>query len=214
MPAPNRLASLRLVSNERSNRVESDAEVVAALCAGEAWASEVVWDRYAERVNRFFVRSLGKSADDVEDLTQEVFMRVFTRPEAIRDPAALREFIMGVALRVLKNLFRYRWIRRVVRLSNDGELPEVPAPTGTDQAARHALRRCYAILDRLSTRERVAFVLRYLEEMTVDEVAECMTVSRSSVKRMISRGVAKVSALVDKDPDLRGFFFESRGGLR
>lgn len=214
MSAPHRLAPLRLVSNGRSARVESDAAVVAALCAGEPWAAEVLWERYEPRVTQFFVRSLGKAANDVEDLTQEVFMRVFTRPDAIRDPAALREFVMGVAVRVMKNMFRYRWIRRVVRLSKNGELPDVPAPTGTDQAARHALRRCYAILERLTTRERAAFVLRYLEEMTVDEVAECMAVSRSSVKRMISRGVAKVSALVDGDPDLRAFFFESGGGAR
>lgn len=214
MPVPSRLASLRLVSNEQNTRIESDAEVVAALCAGQAWAAEVVWERYAPRVTRFFVRSLGRSAVDVEDLTQEVFLRVFTRPETIRDPEALREFVMGVALRVLKNLFRYRWIRRVVRLSSDGELPEVPAPVGTDQVARQALRRCYAILDRLSTRERAAFVLRHLEEMTVDEVAACMAVSRSSAKRLISRGVATVSELVDDDPDLRSFFFESGGGLR
>lgn len=213
MPSSNRLAPLRLVSAERDRRAQDDRELVRALCAGEAWASEAVWDRYAERVNRFFARSLGKAANDVEDLTQEVFLRVFTRPEAIRDPAALREFVMGVALRVLKNMFRYRWIRRVVRLSSDGELPEVAAPPGTDEAARHALRRCYAILDCLNTRDRAAFVLRHLEEMTVDEVAECMEVSRSSAKRMIARAVAKVSAHVDKDPDLRGFFFETGGRL-
>jgi RNA polymerase sigma-70 factor (ECF subfamily) len=214
MPAPNPLASLRLVSSERDDRAEGDRELVAALCAGEAWASKAVWAGHSERVSRFFARSLGRSPEDVEDLTQEVFLRVFTRPEAIRDPAALREFVMGVALRVLKNLFRYRWIRRVVKLSSDGELPEVAAPAGVDQAARHALRRCYAILDRLTTRERAAFVLRYLEEMTVDEVAACMAVSRSSVKRIISSGVAKVSEQVGKDADLRSFFFESGGGLR
>jgi RNA polymerase sigma-70 factor (ECF subfamily) len=187
----------------------TDAELVVALRAGQAWASEAIWDRYSDRVSRFFARSLGRSTEDVEDLTQDVFLKVFTRPGAIREPAALREFVMGVALRVLKNLFRYRWIRRIVRLSDDGQLPEVPAPVGTDEAARHALRRCYAILDSLGARERAAFVLRHVEEMTVDEVARCMTLSRSSAKRLINRAVGKVSEQVGKDADLRSYFLES-----
>jgi RNA polymerase sigma-70 factor (ECF subfamily) len=199
------------VAPGRGDGLHTDPELVAALRAGQAWASEAIWDRYSDQVSRFFARSLGRSTDDVEDLTQDVFLRIFTRPGAIREPAALREFVMGVALRVLKNLFRYRWIRRVVRLSDDGQLPDVPAPVGTDEAARHALRRCYTILDGLGAGERAAFVLRYLEEMTVDEVARCMTVSRSTAKRLINRGVAKVSEQVGKDADLRSFFLESGG---
>lgn len=188
-----------------------DVELVAALREGAAWASEAIWDRYSDNVSRFFVRSLGRSTAEVEDLTQEVFLRVFTRPRAIREPAALREFVMAVAVRVLKGELRYRWIRRWVRLSDSGQLPDRPAAPDTDEAARHALKRCYAILDGLSARERAAFVLRYLEEMTVNEVAERMTVSHSTAKRLISRAVAKVSERVGRDVDLRTFFLDAGG---
>jgi RNA polymerase sigma-70 factor (ECF subfamily) len=204
-------APLRLVATSPDRGRRNDSDLVLALRDGHEWASAAIWDRYSDQVARFFARSLGRAADDVDDLTQEVFLRVFTRPEAIREPEALREFVMGVALRVLRNLFRYRWIRRIVRLSPDGQLPEVPAASGTDEAARHALRRCYRILDCLAVRERAAFVLRYLEEMTIDEVATCMAVSRSSAKRLINRAVAKVSEHVAQDTDLRSFFLESGG---
>ena len=211
MSVPRRMAPLRLVANTPDRARQSDAELVVALRDGHEWASAAIWDRYSDQVTRFFVRSLGRSTEDVDDLTQEVFLRVFTKSQAIREPAALREFVMGVALRVLRNLFRYRWIRRIVRLSPDGQLPDVPAGAATDEAARHALRRCYGILDCLVVRERAAFVLRYLEEMTVDEVATCMSVSRSSAKRLINRALAKVSEHVGQDTDLRSFFLESGG---
>jgi RNA polymerase sigma-70 factor (ECF subfamily) len=213
MSSSRRTAPLRLVAPSPDWGRRSDADLVLALHDGHEWASAAIWDRYSDQVSRFFARSLGRATDDVDDLTQEVFLRVFTRPQAIREPAALREFVMGVALRVLRNLFRYRWIRRMVRLSPDGQLPEVPAHAGTDEAARHALRRCYGILDGLAVRERAAFVLRYLEEMTVDEVAACMSISRSTAKRLINRGVSKVSEHVEKDADLRSFFLESGGRL-
>src|SRR5688572_4901744 len=179
-PQDRNLASLRLVSPVVDDVRHEDVDLVAALRAGAAWASEAIWDRYSDNVSRFFVRSLGRSTAEVEDLTQEVFLRVFTRPRAIREPAALREFVMAVAVRVLKDELRYRWIRHWVRLSDSGQLPNRPATPDSDEVARHALKRCYAILDGLSPRERATFVLRYLEEMTVNEVAERMTVSHST----------------------------------
>jgi RNA polymerase sigma-70 factor (ECF subfamily) len=206
-----RTASLRLVPPASGDGPRSDLEVVEGLRAGDAWASEALWEQYSDRVSRFFARSLGRSTEDVEDLTQEVFLRILTRPGTIRDPSALREFVMAVALRVLKNMFRYRWIRRVVRLSDDGQLPDVPASPSSDETTRQALRRCYAILDDLSARERAAFVLRYLEEMTLEEVARCMEISRTSVKRLIRSGIGKVSERVAEDADLRSFFLELGG---
>ena len=212
MPPPDRnVAPLRLVSPRVDDVRQADADLVVALCDGAPWASEAIWDRYSDNVSRFFVRSLGRSTAEVEDLTQEVFLRVFTRPGAIREPAALREFVMAVAVRVLKGELRYRWIRRSVRLSDSGQLPDLAAAPNSDEAARHALKRCYAILDRLSARERAAFALRYLEEMTVNEVAERMAVSHSTAKRLINRGVAKVSERVGRDVDLKTFFLDAGG---
>jgi RNA polymerase sigma-70 factor, ECF subfamily len=212
MPPQDRsLASLRLVSSLADDVRHEDVDLVAALRDGAAWASEAIWDRYSDNVSRFFVRSLGRSTAEVEDLTQEVFLRVFTRPRAIREPAALREFVMAVAVRVLKGELRYRWIRRWVRLSDSGQLPDSPAAPDSDEAARHALRRCYAILDGLSVRERAAFVLRYLEEMTVNEVAARMAVSHSTAKRLVNRAVAKVSEQVGRDVDLKAFFLDAGG---
>ena len=210
------MQSLRLVVTPRPVQRE-DAELVLALQAGAAWASEAIWDRYSDRVSKFLVRSLGRPQHDVEDLTQEVFIRVFTRHRAIQTPAALRQFVMSVAVNVLKWELRYRWIRRRVRLSETGELPEIATAVGFDEAAgeaRQALGLCYAILDRLGTRERVAFVLRYMEEMTVSEVAERMGISTSTAKRLIGRAVDKISARVGQMPDLRGYFLGrgTRGG--
>jgi len=210
-PQDRNLASLRLVSPLVDDVRHEDVDLVAALCEGAAWASEAIWDRYSDHVSRFFVRSLGRSTAEVEDLTQEVFLRLFTRPRAIREPAALREFVMAVAVRVLRGELRYRWIRRWVRLSDSGQLPDSPAAPDSDEAARHALKRCYAILDGLSARERAAFVLRYLEEMTVNEVAARMVVSHSTAKRLINRAAAKVSEHVGRDVDLKAFFLDAGG---
>jgi len=181
-----------------------DGELVDALRRGEHWAAEEVWDRHAASVRRLLIRALGPRPE-VDDLTQEVFMRVFSRIGSLRDARALREFVLAVAVNVLKGDLRRRWVRRKVLLSPDGTVPDIEAP-GSDPEARQALARCYAILDKLGSRERAAFVLRYMEEQTLEEVATGLGVSLRTAKRLVKRASERVSKHVGNDEGLRSFF--------
>ena len=189
-------------------RPAKDVDLVQALRAGDPEAPAALWARYSPSVGRVLAKALGPTIE-IEDLTQEVFLRVFGRLPSLRDPSALRAFVLGVAMNVLKWELRTRWIGRRVRLSGTGELPDV-AGTPADAEARHALQRCYRILDSLPTTERMAFVLRYMEGMTIDEVAASLGVSISTAKRWVNRGAAKVAEQVMGDPDLCGFFAGER----
>jgi RNA polymerase sigma-70 factor, ECF subfamily len=187
-----------------TNRNLTDAELVHALRADDPGAPALLWSRCAPAVERVLAKALGPSLE-IEDLTQEIFLRVFVRLPSLRDPSALRPFVLGVAMNVLKWELRRRWIGRRVRLSGTGALPEVESPA-VDTEARHALRRCYRIFDSLPTTHRLAFVLRYMEGMTIFEVAAALDVSVSSAKRWVNRGAAKIAEQVAGDADLRRFF--------
>jgi len=189
-------------------RPTKDAGLVQALRAGDPRAPAALWARYSPSVGRVLAKALGPTIE-VEDLTQEVFLRVFGRLPSLRDPSALRAFVLGVAMNVLKWELRRRWIGRRVRLSGTGELPDIES-TPADAEARHALLRCYRILDTLPTKERMAFVLRCMEGMTIEEAAEALGVSISTAKRWVSRGAAKVAAQVTSDADLCSFFAGDR----
>ncbi len=202
--------TLRLVPAIGEARRREDAELVYALKRGEQDAAEAIWDRYSPRVQKFLFRSLGPPDDDIEDLTQEVFLRIFTSSQAIREPGALKEFVMSVAVRVLQWELRRRWVRRWVRLADDGYLPDVIAEGFINPEARQALQRCYDILNTLGVRERTAFALRFLEGMTLDEVAGRLEVSLSTAKRLVTRSSAMVSAAVGGDEDLCGYFADEK----
>jgi RNA polymerase sigma-70 factor (ECF subfamily) len=163
-------------------------------------------------VGRVLAKALGPGLD-IDDLTQEVFARVFVRLPSLRDPSALRPFVLSVAGNVLKWELRRRWVGRQVRLSVTGKLPDVEG-TAADTEARQALLRCYRIFDTFKTHERMAFVLRYLEEMTIEEVAATLDTSVSSAKRWVNRAAAKMSARMARDPDLRFFFAGAWGGRK
>ena len=148
---------------------------------------------------------------EIEDLTQEVFLRLFVRLASLRDPSALRAFVLSVAMNVLKWELRRRWVRRKVRLSDSGTLPDIEG-TSADMEARDALRRCYRIFDTLPINERLAFVCRYMEGMTIDETAAALVTSTSTAKRWVRGGAAKVAAQAASDPALHGLLARGRTG--
>src|SRR4051812_27136497 len=210
MGMQDRPAPLKLVSTREEAR-RSDVELVAALRADFPWARREIWERYSGQVRRYLARALARPIEDVEDLTQEVFLRLFVRRSAIRQPEALREFVMAVAVRVLKWNLRSRWVRRKVHLSEHGDLPEVAVDRSPEEETRDALRRCRRLLDALGARERVAFTLRFMEEMTMDEVASTMHLSLSTAKRLCNRAAARIAEQLRGDEDLRRYFLDSRG---
>ena len=200
-------ATLRLV-DERDGpslaRQLTDEELVSALRADDREAPSLLWARCSPAVGRLLAKALGPGLD-IDDLTQEVFARVFVRLPSLRDPSALRPFVLAVAANVIKWELRRRWVGRKVRLSVTGKLPDVQGASA-DTEARQALRRCYRIFDSFRTQERMAFVLRFLEEMTIEEVAATLETSVSSAKRWVNRAARKMSARMARDPDLRHFF--------
>jgi RNA polymerase sigma-70 factor, ECF subfamily len=179
---------LALVAVEPSR--PEDAEIVRALRAGEAWAASAVWNAYAARVFRIAARVLG-SESDAEDLTQDVFARVFSGIGSLRDPSALGSFVFSVALRMVNRELHRRRVRRLLRLSDTGHLPDYPVDA-PDSEAREALAWLYTILDQLGAEERTAFVLRYMETMSLPDIAAAMGLSLATVKRRLDRATERV----------------------
>jgi RNA polymerase sigma-70 factor (ECF subfamily) len=187
----------------------SDVELVEALKAGRPEAPAVAWNRYAPLVYGICSRALGSDVE-AEDLTQDVFYRLFARIGTLRKPDAFRSFVTSFAIRTVKWELRRRRARRFLTLSRTGNLPEVP--TGFVSADnRYALQRFYHVLDKLNARERLVLVLRHVEEMTLDEIARNMEISLATVKRTLRRANARASALVGGDAQLQTFL-RARGG--
>jgi RNA polymerase sigma-70 factor (ECF subfamily) len=175
----------------------TDTELVEALCAKEPWAEVAVWHRYAAFVHQVAHRSLG-SRHDAEDILQQVFFCLFTRIETLQKPSALRSFIFSITVRTLKSELKRRRVRRWVTLSETSEMPDGSVP-GVDAATAQLRRRLYRALDRLGVEDRTIFVLRHVEEMTLEEVAEVMQLSLATVKRRLEKSNQKVSEEFEGD---------------
>lgn len=129
-----------------------------------------VFDKHARYVWRSLL-GLGVRERDVADASQQAFLVVHDRLAAGQVPAgALRTFIYGVCLRVASD-FRRRAHRRHERLFADP--PEPSQEPEQERAASHrqALAQLEAVLAELPARQREAFVLYEIEELSMNEVA-------------------------------------------
>lgn len=176
----------------------TDRELVDALLAHDPRASVLAWRKYAPRIFGIVERTLGQAAD-AEDVTQDIFLRVFARVHTLRDPDAFGSFVLSVALRVVKWQLRHRRVRKILQLVE--HVPDLPVP-GLDLDARRTLRRFYEVLDTLPADERLVFALRHVEGMTLGEIAAAGGVSLSTAKRRLQRASARLSKRAEADPAL------------
>jgi RNA polymerase sigma-70 factor (ECF subfamily) len=202
MAADVRLHRMRLVAaTADASEVASDTELARALIDGVPNAPELAWERYSPLVHRIVSRAIGPDAE-VEDVTQEIFYRLFSRIGTLRKPEALRSFVISFAIRIVKWELRRRRARRWLTLSETGDIPDEQLLV-MDAESRYAIRRLYTMLDRLGTRERLVLVLRHVEGMTLEEIAEAMALSLATVKRGLRRATLRVSQMVDSDDPKR-----------
>jgi RNA polymerase sigma-70 factor (ECF subfamily) len=150
---------------------------------------------------------------DLDDHVQEVFSRLFAQLHRMRQPSALRGFIIGITLRVAFTELRRRRRSRL-RLTATGELPEpreALATFGDAGPAKEALWRFEAILAGLSAPTRRVFVLRYVEMLELVDVAAAMDTSLATVKRHLARAAGHVAAIVEREPALADFVRDGGG---
>jgi RNA polymerase sigma-70 factor (ECF subfamily) len=202
MAADVRLHRMRIVAaTADQSEAARDLELARALIDGESNAAALAWERYSPLVHRIVSRAIGPDAE-VEDVTQEIFYRLFSRIGTLRKPEALRSFVISFAIRIVKWELRRRRARRWLTLSETGDVPDEQLQV-MDAESRYALRRLYNLLDRLSTRERLVLILRHVEGMTLEEIAEAMDLSLATVKRSLRRATSRVTQMVESDDPKR-----------
>jgi RNA polymerase sigma-70 factor (ECF subfamily) len=195
---------LRMVPPPGKTEPEDDAPLVSALRAGDPAAAGRMWDRHNVLARRILRRVLGPV--DVEDAVQDTFLRLFRDLASLRDPSALRSFVIGIAIHVAKSELRRRRARRWLTFS-DEEVVVEPEALATDgwHESRAAILRLYRLLDRISDERRTVFVLRFVEGLELAELSAVLGCSLATTKRRVADAARRVYSLAAADPLLASY---------
>lgn len=185
----------------------SDADLVRLVAQGNDAALAVVFRRYGLVVRRTLQGQLRDDAA-VDDLTQEVFLGFHKTAANITEPDKLRAYLIGTAFRQAKQHIRQK-VRRRRLLGFFGD-SQIDSDSGTPAPhARDDLRCLHEVLERLPERLRDSFILRYVEELGPQDVADARNVSLATAKRDIARARERVLYHARREPALSGYLRQS-----
>jgi RNA polymerase sigma-70 factor (ECF subfamily) len=175
---------------------QDECEFVAELQAGSESAFDCLVTHYHALVYNVLFGMLGNPAD-AADATQEVFLKAFRGIRSFRRGSSLKTWLYRIAIREALNQRRWWWRHRRGEVSIDGdrrlEHPALDLPDTHDSpfdvtATREVQAVVHRALARVPEVFRSAVILRDLEGLSYEEVAEVLDVSVGTVKSRILRG--------------------------
>src|SRR4029079_566363 len=184
------------ISGSRSVETANDHELLAAIRDGDEAAFQEIVRRYRNPITNFVYRMI----DDYEravELTQETFISVYTSASRYQANYSFSTYIYRIATNLAISELRRRKRRKVVSLfspftNDDGEAIEIDPPDLNmlqdealiDNERRRAVARA---ISSLPPKYRAAIVLRDVEGLSYEQIADALKLSEGTVKSRINR---------------------------
>ena len=151
---------------------------------------EELVDRYQEQVTRMcFLYLCDKTM--AEDAVQETFLKVYRSMDTFRGESGEKTWIMKIAIRTCYDMNHSGWFRVINRHVTPEMVPEAAVPfEESDDELMNAVVR-------LPIRLREVILLYYYQHLNVNEVAEALGISQSSVSGRLKRGREKLKAMME-----------------
>jgi RNA polymerase sigma-70 factor (ECF subfamily) len=194
-PALDRIAADRIL--------DAEAQLIDRCLAGDESAWEDLVKVYTRRVYSVCYRFTGKDGE-AQDLTQEVFLRVFRTLKSFRSgEGSFLVWLNRLTRNLLIDHYRRTRLDRATDSMEDQLIPfeETAVTTGrTDSmlAGREASELLQSALQRLSPDLRETVILRDIEELEYKEIAEVLKVPEGTVKSRLNRGRAELARILKR----------------
>lgn len=162
---------------------------------GDRAAFDKLMVKFYPRVLNFIYRFVGRR-EIAEDLTQDVFLKVFNQPQQYQPQAKLQTWLFTIARNVSLNELRKN---KFIGFSLNQTAPTQEGELQTQISDPHAVNPSHAILQQekvslikqaiaqLPENQRTAVILRRYEDFSYEEIAKTLNVSVKAVKSLLSR---------------------------
>ncbi len=185
-------------------------ELVEQASKGKRLAFDQLIDRFQGDIYRMIYYRV-RARMDAEDLTQDVFIRAYRSISRLREPSRFRSWLFTIAVNRVNDYLRNKRVRSIFKSADEGSdfYPEASIAQEQPQALEQVLkedfwRQIEQIAKKLSKMEREVFMLRFLDGLSIYEIAQIVKKSESTVKTHLYRALTKFK----KEKALRHFLQE------
>jgi RNA polymerase sigma-70 factor (ECF subfamily) len=167
---------------QKNQSIRSDEELMSLLTNGGQSAFDELYKRYSKPMLNFFYRLLDRDRERAEDMLHDLFLKIIERPERYDSSRSFRAWFYTLAGNMVRNEFRSR------QISNDYErvvsVQSEMLTDGPEVALDRQLfeRQLQWEIDRFDPEQKMLFQFRFVEEMTVRQIAEIIECPEGTVK--------------------------------
>ncbi len=172
--------------------MEFDRELIVRAQNGDSAAQEPIVKQFQSMVFRLISRFF-RSREDVEDLAQDVFLKLFTRIDQVRPDENFSGWLARVTVNTCYDELR-KTRRRKTAMETYGPQPTVEPSVGPIEPDAYGKAR--AALEGLDPKLRIPLILKEVDEMSVEEIARTMGLTQTNVKVRLFRARKKLASLL------------------
>jgi RNA polymerase sigma-70 factor (ECF subfamily) len=187
----------------RSEEDAEDVRLMQLVARGDTSAFEEVIERHQALVAGTAARMLGSNSD-VEDIAQQVFIRVWKSARRYVPRAKFTTWLLKITRNLVFNELRRAKRRAQVPLQPDPGIEEIPLKDETNPAPDASLlegelqRAIEEAIMQLPESQRMALVLRRYEQLSYEEIAEVLDLSVPAVKSVLFRARTELRSRLSK----------------
>lgn len=174
---------------------EEEKTILERLHKGDPDALHTIYLLYSAKVRSFAFRLLGNDAD-AEDLTHDVFLKIWENRRALSEIRSFQNYLFTMTRNSVFNTVKRRTIHRKWK-DSQGNAPE----HWDDEyiSTNDLLRLIDLEVSRMPDQRRTVFHLNRYEKMSYNEIAELLGISPKTVQYHISKALADLRTLLDND---------------
>lgn len=173
--------------------------LVQRASAGDRAAFDALYLAHVDAVRRLLTRLLGPSADR-DDLVQQTFLEAYRALPKFRGEAAFSTWLYRIAVRLAYRHLRRRRVDTASAFADDpGVELACPGPGPEARARqREELRRALAMLDKLSAKKRIAYVLRVVEGLSLEEIGVLVGANAPAVGQRVKHAQRELEVMIER----------------
>jgi len=163
----------------------TDEELMHFIINGEEFAFNELYKRYAKKLLAYFTRMLNYDKTMAEDALQDVFLKIAENPTRFDSSRSFKTWVFTIASNQCKNFYRHQNVVnekheeiKYLNSQNENDLSRVVAKMDGIQFHQNLQE----VLNDLAVEKKEAFILKYQEEKTNEEIAEIQDCSIGTVK--------------------------------
>ena len=172
-------------------------EILQSIARGDQPAFRELYRLFSDRVYNTAL-SYAQREQDAEEITQDVFTRVFRNAAKFKGESAVSTWVYRITVNTSLNYLRRK--KRFGFLSTGEphtDTPDFEHP-GVLLEKKENARALFTVIDTLPNQQKTAFILSFVEELPRQEVADIMKVSLKAVESLLQRAKGNLRTKLEK----------------